>query len=60
MKIPLPIKCSKCGCNFSALGYGELTFPPSICPDCGETIHILDPLTPSIAASRLLYRPMQS
>lgn len=55
MKIPVPIVCN-CGSNFSALGYGELTFPPSVCPECGETIHILDPLTPSLAATRLLYR----
>jgi hypothetical protein len=56
MKITIPVGCGSCGCDFTALGYGELTFPPAICPSCGETIHISDPLTFSVIAARLLYR----
>jgi rRNA maturation protein Nop10 len=33
-----------------------LTFPPATCPNCGQTIHIIEPLTFSIVAARLLYR----
>jgi hypothetical protein len=56
MKFPIPVPCSSCGCDFEALGYGELTFPPAKCPQCGQTIHIVDPLTFSIVTVRLLYR----
>jgi hypothetical protein len=56
MKFTVPISCSGCGCDFKALGYGESKFPPAACPKCGETIHILDPLTVSIVAEQLLYR----
>lgn len=56
MKFPVPVACSACGCDFKTLGYGELTFPPATCPTCGQTIHIIDPLTISIVAERLLYR----
>jgi hypothetical protein len=56
MKFTVPVSCSKCGCNFKALGYAELTFPPATCPNCGQTIHIIEGLTFSIAAVRLLYR----
>jgi hypothetical protein len=58
MKIPIPVACSNCGCDFSALGYGKERFPPAKCPDCGQLIHIIDPLTISIIADRLLYRSM--
>lgn len=56
MKFPIPVPCQQCGTDFSALGYGELTFPPALCPNCGQTIHIIDPLTMSIVAVRLLFR----
>jgi hypothetical protein len=56
MKFSVPVPCSSCGCDFAALGYGELTFPPATCPRCGVSIHILDPLTFDVVASRLLYR----
>lgn len=56
MKFAIPVSCSACGCDFKALGYGELTFPPATCPKCGQAIHIIDPLTFSIVAERLLYR----
>jgi hypothetical protein len=56
MKFSIPVSCSSCGCDFTTLGYGELTFPPATCPKCDQTIHIVDPLTFSIVAVRLLYR----
>lgn len=56
MKFTVPVRCSSCECDFAALGYGELTFPPATCPSCGQPIHILDPLSYSIVAIRLLYR----
>lgn len=56
MKFAVPVLCSNCGCDFKTLGYGELTFPPATCPQCGQTIHIIDPLTISVVAERLLYR----
>jgi hypothetical protein len=56
VKFSVPVPCGSCGCDFAALGYGELTFPPATYPKCGASIHILDPLTFSIVASRLLYR----
>ncbi len=55
MKFTVPISCSACGCDFRALGYGQLTFPPATCT-CGATIHVIDPLTISIVGERLLYR----
>lgn len=56
MKFTVPVACGSCGCDFAALGYGELTFPPTTCPNCEQTIHIIDPLTFSTVAARLLYR----
>jgi hypothetical protein len=56
MKFTVPVACGSCGRDFSTLGYGELTFPPATCPSCGQTIHIIDPLTFSVIAQRLLYR----
>jgi len=55
MKFTVPISCSVCGRDFSALGYGQLTFPPATCT-CGATIHVFDPLTISVVGERLLYR----
>lgn len=56
MKFPIPVSCSACGCDFNALGYGNLTFPPVTCPNCEAAIHIIDPLTISVVGERLLYR----
>ncbi len=56
MKFSIPFACSSCGCDFSAFGYGEEQFPPAKCPKCGATIHIIDRLSISIVADRLLYR----
>lgn len=55
MKFTVPVSCSACGCDFRALGYGQLTFPPATCA-CGATIHVFDPLTISVVGERLLYR----
>src|ERR1700683_4260049 len=56
MKFAVPVSCSDCGCDFKARGYGGLTFSALTCPQCGNTIHLIDPLTISIVAERLLYR----
>lgn len=56
MKIPVPVICSACGTEFSAFGVGEERIPPATCPKCGAQIHILDPLSVSVIADRLLYR----
>jgi hypothetical protein len=56
MKFTVPVGCSSCGCNFAAPGCGGMEFPPAQCPRCGVQIHILDPLTISIIADRLLLR----
>ena len=55
MKFTVPVSCSACGCDFRALGYGQLTFPPATCA-CGATIHVFDRLTISVVGERLLYR----
>lgn len=39
---------------FSA--YGDADFAPATCTNCGETGHLLNPLSVSITAERLLYR----
>ena len=55
MKFTVPVSCSACGRDFSALGYGKLTFPPATCK-CGAAIHVYDPLSISVVGERLLYR----
>jgi hypothetical protein len=56
MKFSVPVACSSCGYDFSALGHAEERFPAAVCPKCGAQIHILDPLSISVVAERLLYR----
>lgn len=56
MKFPVPVTCSSCGCVFTAVGHGEDQFPPATCPECQVQIHIIDPLSISVVADRLLYR----
>ena len=55
MKIPILTDCS-CGYRFTAFGYGSSEIPPANCPQCGQRIHMLDPLTISVVADRLLLR----
>ncbi|MGH9437980.1 MAG: hypothetical protein ACRD22_08800 [Terriglobia bacterium] len=56
MKFTVSVACSSCGFKFDTPGYGEQEFPPAKCPRCLEQIHIIDPLTISIVAERLLLR----
>jgi hypothetical protein len=56
MKIAIRVPCSSCGNEFPAVGYGEKAFPAAVCPKCGSSIHIFDPLSISVLADRLLYR----
>lgn len=55
MKFTVPVSCSACGCDFRALGYGQLTFPPATCK-CGAAIRVYDPLSISVVGERLLHR----
>src|SRR5579863_7987442 len=55
MKITVPVSCS-CGHKFLIAGYGGRDFPVSVCPKCGCPGWILDPLSISVVADRLLYR----
>jgi hypothetical protein len=56
MKIPIPVFCYACGCEFStpATGTGEIA--PATCPKCNESIHIFEHPSISLIAERLLYR----
>jgi hypothetical protein len=56
MKFTIPVFCSGCGCNFESAGYGDEKFPPAQCPSCCQQIHLIDPLTISVVADRLLLR----
>lgn len=55
MKFTVPVSCS-CGFGFRTAGYAELTFPPATCPRCSAKINIVEPLTISTVAERLLHR----
>jgi hypothetical protein len=55
MKITIPVSCS-CGNVFCANGYAGKKFPLVICPKCNTPIYIIDHLSISVAADRLLYR----
>jgi len=56
MKIPIPVVCPYCGFGFSSPGYGKESVPPAHCPACGKTFPILDHLSISVVADRLLFR----
>lgn len=56
MRFIFPVACASCGCNFSALCYGENAIPRAECPQCGHQIQFFDHLTISILADRLLVR----
>lgn len=56
MKFSVPVICLSCSTEFAAQGTGEDRIPAATCPNCGSTIHIIDPLSVSVVAERLLYR----
>lgn len=56
MKISIPVVCSGCSTEFLTAGMGEGEISPATCPQCGVQIHIIDPLSVSVIAERLLYR----
>lgn len=56
MKIPIPIICPSCVNKFTLLSIGEDELPPATCPHCGTLIHIIERLSVSTIADRLLYR----
>jgi hypothetical protein len=56
MKFTVPVICPSCTNRFAASGVREERIPAAACPNCGDVIHIIDPLSLSIVAERLLYR----
>jgi hypothetical protein len=56
MKFSVPVTCPSCSTEFSAPGVGEERIPTATCPKCGSAIHIIDQLSVSVVAERLLYR----
>lgn len=56
MKLPVSVTCSACGRDFPTHGESNEPLPATTCPKCGEKINIVDPLSISIIAERLLYR----
>jgi hypothetical protein len=56
MKFSVPLTCPSCKTEFSGNGVGEEKIPKATCPKCASTIHIIDPLSVSVVAERLLYR----
>jgi hypothetical protein len=56
MKFSVPVICPSCKSQFAASGVREERIPAAACPNCGDVIHIIDPLSLSIVAERLLYR----
>jgi hypothetical protein len=56
MKFSVPVICPSCKSKFAAPGVREERIPAAACPNCGDVIHIIDPLSLSIVAERLLYR----
>src|ERR1035437_1785372 len=55
MKFSTPVICF-CGYEYPVAGYAAEKFPLSICPKCNTPINIIDPLSISVVAERLLYR----
>jgi hypothetical protein len=56
MKFSVPVICPSCETTFATSGVGEERIPAVTCPSCGAVIHMIDPLSLSIVAERLLYR----
>lgn len=56
MKFTVNVTCSGCGAKFPAHGEATERFPAATCPTCGNQINVMDPLSISIVAERLLHR----
>jgi hypothetical protein len=49
-------KACDCGGRYVFSAYGDAEFSTSNCPKCGKSAHLMDPLSVSVTAERLLYR----
>ncbi len=56
MKITIQVICSGCNSEFPVTGDAGKKFPAAICPKCNAAINIVDPLSISVVAERLLHR----
>ncbi len=45
-----------CGGRYVFSAYGDAEFTPAICVNCGKSAHLMDPLSVSVTAERLLRR----
>jgi hypothetical protein len=48
-------KACDCGGRYVFSAYGDADFGAAICTDCGKSAHLMDPLSVSVTAERLLY-----
>lgn len=56
MRVPIPVVCPNCNCDFSVPARADGPFPAALCPECGNTTQFIDHLSISIVADRLLLR----
>jgi hypothetical protein len=56
MLFPLRVPCSACGSTSTVTTNATQQYPQHTCPQCGASISIMDPLTISLIADRLLIR----
>lgn len=55
MKFTIEKPCD-CGGRYVFSAYGDAEFGTGACESCGKTAHIMNPLSVSVTAERLLYR----
>jgi hypothetical protein len=55
MKFTIEQKCD-CGGRFVFCAFGDAKFGPATCTACGKYGYLIDPLSVSVTAERLLYR----
>jgi hypothetical protein len=46
----------QCGGSIAFTTTGDNRFPPALCESCGRSGNLIDPLSPSVTADRLIYR----
>ena len=59
MKFTIEQECD-CGGRYVFCAYGDADFGSATCPKCGKSAHLMNPLSVSVTAERLLYRSRQS
>lgn len=55
MKFMIESECD-CGGRYVFYAYGDAEFGAAVCEKCGESRHLIDPLTVSVTTERLLHR----